>query len=138
MAHTPFTAEVLTPEGEVFNEEVEMVSTRTTVGLIALLANHAPLLGRLEPTELRLYRSETEIVRFAQAEGYVQMSDNHALVLVEEAIEPSRLNAAELQERVDAARRAGEQAPSGSEEAARAQRDLRRAEAFLAIANGAH
>jgi F0F1-type ATP synthase epsilon subunit len=66
------------------------------------------------------------------------MSENHALVLVEEAIEPARLNAAELQERVDAARRAGEQAPPGSEEASRAQRDLRRAEAFLAIANGAH
>ena len=60
------------------------------------------------------------------------------LLLVEEAIEPTRLNAAELQERVDAARRAGEQAPPGSEEASRAQRDLRRAEAFLAIANGAH
>ncbi len=32
MARTTFTAEVLTPEGEVFNDEVEMVSTRTTVG----------------------------------------------------------------------------------------------------------
>jgi F-type H+-transporting ATPase subunit epsilon len=138
MARNRFVAEVLTPEGEVFNEEIEMLSTRTTVGSIGLLANHEPLLARLEPTELRLYRSETEIVRYAQAEGYVQMSDNHALVLVEEAVEPSRLNAAELQERVEAARRAGEQAPVGSEEAARAQRDLRRAEAFLAIANGGH
>jgi F-type H+-transporting ATPase subunit epsilon len=138
MARNRFVAEVLTPEGEVFNEEIEMLSTRTTVGSIGLLANHEPLLARLEPTELRLYRSETEIVRYAQAEGYVQMSENHALVLVEEAIEPARLNAAELQERVDAARRAGEQAAPGSEEAARAQRDLRRAEAFLAIANGAH
>ena len=106
MARHRFVAEVLTPEGEVFNEEIEMLSTRTTVGSIGLLANHEPLLARLEPSELRLYRSETEIVRFAQAEGYVQMSDNHALVLVEEAIEPSRLNAAELQR----ARRCG--APS--------------------------
>ena len=32
MARTPFTVEVLTPEGEVFNDEVEMVSTRTSVG----------------------------------------------------------------------------------------------------------
>ena len=138
MARNRFVAEVLTPEGEVFNEEIEMLSTRTTVGSIGLLAGHEPLLARLESTELRLYRSETEIVRYAQAVGYVQMSENHALVLVEEAIEPARLNAAELQERVDAARRAGEQAPPGSEEASRAQRDLRRAEAFLAIANGAH
>lgn len=138
MAHTKFPVEVLTPEGEVFSEEVEMLSTVTTVGSIGILANHEPLLARLEPTELRLYRSETDIVRYAQAEGYVQMSDNHALLLVEEALEPARLNVAELSERVEAARRAHEAAPAGSEEAARADRDRRRAEAFLAIASGAH
>jgi len=138
MARNRFVAEVLTPEGEIFNEEIEMLSTRTTIGSIGLLANHEPVLARLEPTELRLYRSETDIVRFAQAEGYVQMSQNHALVLVEEALDPASLNAAELTERVEAARRALDAAPAGSEEAARAQRDRRRAEAFLAIATGTH
>ena len=138
MARNRFVAEVLTPEGEVFNEEVEMLSTRTTVGSIGLLANHEPLLARLEPAELRLYRSETDIVRFAQAEGYVQMSENRALVLVEEAIDPSLLNAAELEERVAAATRAAEAASPGTEEAARAARDRRRAEAFLAIVDGTH
>jgi F-type H+-transporting ATPase subunit epsilon len=88
MAHTKFTVEVLTPDGEVFNEEVEMVSTRTVVGSIGVLANHAPLLATLDPAELRLYRSESEIVRFAQSEGYLQVAGNHALLLVEEAHEP--------------------------------------------------
>ena len=74
MSHSKFPAQVLTPEGEVFNEEVEMVSTRTALGLIAILARHEPLLAILEPTELRLYRSESEIVRFAQAEGYLQFT----------------------------------------------------------------
>ena len=32
MARTMFQVEVLTPEGEVFNGEVEMLSTRTAVG----------------------------------------------------------------------------------------------------------
>ena len=32
MPRTPFRVEVLTPEGEVFNEDVEMVSTHTAVG----------------------------------------------------------------------------------------------------------
>ena len=32
MAHTPFRVEVLTPEGSVFDEEVEFVSTRTEIG----------------------------------------------------------------------------------------------------------
>ena len=61
MARTPFTVEILTPEGEVFNDEVEMVSTRTTVGSIGLLANHQPLLAMLDPTELRLYKSESDV-----------------------------------------------------------------------------
>jgi F-type H+-transporting ATPase subunit epsilon len=136
VARNRFVTEVLTPEGQVFNEEVEMVSTRTTIGSIGLLAGHEPVLARLEPTELRLYRSETEIVRFAQGEGYVQMAENRALILVEEAIEPDRLDASELQRRVEAARHAVEAAPADSEEAARAAADLRRAEAFLAIAGG--
>ena len=34
-----------------------MVSTRTAVGSIGILANHAPLLAMLDPTELRLYKS---------------------------------------------------------------------------------
>ena len=60
MARTPSPVEVLTPEGEVFNDEVEMVSTRTTVGSIGILAHHQPLLAMLDPTELRLYKSESE------------------------------------------------------------------------------
>ena len=86
MARTPFKVEVLTPEGEVFNDDVEMISTFTTVGSIGILAHHQPLLAMLDPTELRLYKSESEVIRFAQGEGYLQVVDNHALVLVEDAM----------------------------------------------------
>jgi F-type H+-transporting ATPase subunit epsilon len=137
MARTRFRAEVLTPEGQQFAEEVELVSTKTEVGSIGLLAGHEPLLGRLVPTELRLYRSEGDIVRFAQAEGYVQMSAERALILVEDAIPVERLNASVLQERVATARHARDAAPPDSEERARAASDLRRAEVFLEIAGGA-
>jgi F-type H+-transporting ATPase subunit epsilon len=85
MARTSFPVEVLTPEGEIFNEEIEMLSTRTAVGSIGILANHEPVLAMLEPTELRLYRSESDIVRFAQDEGYLQFANNRALLLLKEA-----------------------------------------------------
>jgi F-type H+-transporting ATPase subunit epsilon len=85
MAHTKFQAEVLTPEGPVFSEEIEMLSTVTGTGSIGILANHQPVLATLKPTELRLYRSDTEIVRFTQSAGYLQFAENRALVLVEEA-----------------------------------------------------
>ena len=133
MAHSKFPVEVLTPEGEVFNDEVEMISTVTTVGSIGILARHEPLLAMLEPTELRLYRSETEIVRYAQAEGYLQFADNHALVLVDEAVRPEDLDRELLQEKLGEARAAAERAREGSEERARALREISRCEAFLAV-----
>jgi F-type H+-transporting ATPase subunit epsilon len=133
VARTRFQAEVLTPEGEVFAEEVEMISTRTVVGSIGILAGHEPVLALLEPTELRLYRSETEIVRFAQAEGYLQFGEDRALVLVEEAIAPDALDRATYEQRLSEAREAAQRAPEGSEEQARAQRDTRRYEAFLSV-----
>jgi F-type H+-transporting ATPase subunit epsilon len=136
MARTPFKVEVLTPEGEVFNDEVEMVSTRTTVGSIGVLAHHQPLLGILDPTELRLYRSESDIERFAQGEGYIQVGPEGVLVLVEEALRPDQLDTADLQERVRKAEESASQAEEGSEEQRRCLRDKRRWEAFLNIAGG--
>jgi F-type H+-transporting ATPase subunit epsilon len=133
VAHAKFPAEVVTPEGAVFSEEIEMLSTRTTVGTIGILARHSPLLAMLEPTELRLYRSETEIVRFAQAEGYMQFQDNRALVLVEEAIAPEALDRPAIETKLGEARAAAERAEEGSEKRARAERDIKRYEAFLAV-----
>ena len=133
MPHEKFPVEVLTPEGTVFDDEVEMVSTKTTAGSIGILANHEPVLAMLEPTELRLYRSESEIVRFAQAEGYLQFAENRALLLVEEAIAPQELDRATLETRLRDARSSLEQAEEGSEREARARRDIRRYEAFLAV-----
>src|ERR1700758_3444489 len=126
MARTTFPAEVLTPEGEVFSEEIEMLSTRTTVGSIGVLAGHEPVLAMLEPTELRLYRSEDDVVRYAQAEGYLQFPEDRALVLVEEAIEPDAIDRATIETKLSEAQAAAERAPEDSEERARALRDIRR------------
>ena len=136
MAHTKFRAEVLTPEGEVFNDEVEMVSTKTAVGSIGILANHEPVLAMLDPTELRLYKTESEVVRFAQAEGYMQMADNHVLILVEEATAPGDLDAGALRERLQQAERELESAGEDTEKRRVAERDKARLEQFLKIAQG--
>jgi F-type H+-transporting ATPase subunit epsilon len=134
MARSPFPVEVLTPEGQVFSDEVEMVSTRTTTGSIGLLANHAPLMAILEPTELRLYKSDSDVVTFAQGEGYLQVVDNSALVLVEEAIAPDDIDRSAIESKLKDAQQSLEQAEEGSEERARYQRNIKRYEAFLEVA----
>jgi len=136
VARTPFSVEVLTPEGEVFNDEVELVSTRTKTGSIGILAHHTPLLGLLEATELRLYKSDSDIVRFAQGEGYVQVANGRVLLLVEEAHPPDELDASDLREKLQRAEEEEREAEEDSEAKRRATRDRRRWEAFLRIADG--
>lgn len=136
MAHTKFPVAVLTPEGEVFSEEVEQISTRTTVGSIGILAGHQPLLAMLDPAELRLYRSESEVVSFAQAEGYLQVAENGVLVLVEEAHDRESLDAGDLRERLKQAEHELSEAGEDSERRRVAERNQRRWETFLRIAEG--
>jgi len=128
--------EVLTPEGKVFNGEVRRLSTRTEVGEIGILANHAPVLGALQPTTLRLHVSDSETRRFAQSHGWLQVFDNTARVLVEEAVPPEDLDAGALKEELSDAERRFSESDEDSAEQARALKDKQRAEAFLAIAQG--
>jgi F-type H+-transporting ATPase subunit epsilon len=139
MARSQFPVRVLTPEGQVFDGEVEMISTRTGTGSLGVLAHHAPLMAMLEPTELKLYKSGSEnpgsgdAERFAQGEGYLQVIENSALLIVEDALRVDELDRADLEARRDDARKGLESAEGGSEEENRCRRELKRAEAFLAI-----
>src|SRR6476659_7993158 len=89
--HT-LSAEVLTPEGAVFEGEVKQLSTRTKVGELGVLANHVPVLARLLPTELRLTTPDGDVRSWAQAEGWLQVFANRATVLVGEAVPPDQLD----------------------------------------------
>ena len=128
--------EVLTPEGEVWSGEARQVSTRTEVGEIGILANHAPVLAALRPTELRLHISESETKRYAQAHGWLQVYGNRARLLLEEAIPPEDLDGGTLKEQLADAEQRLSESEEGSADHARAQKDRDRAEAFLSISQG--
>jgi F-type H+-transporting ATPase subunit epsilon len=140
MARSSFPVEVLTPEGKVFDDEVEMVSTRTGTGSLGVLANHAPLMAMLEPTELKLYTSGSEnpssadYESFAQGEGYLQVVDNSALIIVEDALKPEDLDASELKSRLTDAESSLDGAEKDSEEQRRYEREVKRLKAFIKIA----
>jgi F-type H+-transporting ATPase subunit epsilon len=113
-----------------------MVSTRTSVGSIGILANHMPLLGMLDPTELRLYKSESDVIRYAQGEGFLQVYGNRALLLVDEIFEIDELDAGNLEDRLRRAEEEIENSEEDTEERRVAERDKRRYEAFLELAKG--
>jgi F-type H+-transporting ATPase subunit epsilon len=130
-------AEVLTPEGEVFSGKVEQLSTRTAVGEIGILARHVPMVARLVPAELRLHKSSSEVDRFAQGEGWLEVFASHVRVLIAEAIPPEQLDVGELRAKRDDAVARLESAEPGSAAAEQAERERVRAEAFIEIAENA-
>lgn len=134
MAEHELSVRVLTPEGEVFDGQVEQLSTRTSTGEIGILANHVPVLARLRPTELRLHMPGGDLERWAQAEGWLQVFANRATVLVSEAVPPENLDPGELRSRIEDAEARLRESEEGSGAHALAERDKERAEAFLEVA----
>lgn len=134
MAHPSFAVHVLTPDGDVYEGEVQQVSTRTGVGEVGILANHAPMLARLVPAELRLHVDGGETLRYAQGEGWLEVFANEARVLVSEAIAPDDLDVGSLRERLADAEARRDEAEEGSVAREQAEREVVRAEAFIKIA----
>lgn len=133
---TPFHVEILTPEGKVFDDQVEMISTRTSVGSVGVMANHTPMLAMLDACELRLHTGGGEILRFAQGEGYMQVGGNQAMLLIEEAIAAGDLDRSALEEELAARKSDLAAAEEGSEAQRVAARDVSRLETFIAVASG--
>src|SRR3954468_5610908 len=134
-SHT-LEAEVLTPEGQVFSGELRQLSTRTTVGEVGILARHAPMVARLVPAELRLHPPDGEVQRYAQGEGWLEVFANRARVLIAEAIPPDQLDAGDLRERLQEAEQRLNEAEEGSTAHDMAEREKRRFDTFLQIAEG--
>jgi F-type H+-transporting ATPase subunit epsilon len=127
-------AEVLTPEGEVFTGELQMLSTRTAVGEVGILAEHIPMVARLVPAELRLHKSDSDVETYAQGEGWLEVFANRARVLIAEALPPGDLDVSDLRRRLEDAEQRLDGAEEGSAAAEQAERERARAEAFIAIA----
>jgi F-type H+-transporting ATPase subunit epsilon len=135
-------AEILTPEGKVYEGEAFQVSARTVVGEVGIRARHAPMLARVVPHELRIFEDEAEFgssdggQRFIAAEGWLEVFANKVVVLISEAHEPGSLDSAELKSRLEDAEQRLNEAEEDSAQYETAQNDKARAEAFLELAGG--
>lgn len=133
-------AQILTPEGEIFQGEAYQVSTRTVAGEIGVRARHAPMLARLVPHELRIYEDESEFGtndgghRYVVAEGWLEIFANTVIILVGEANDPDSLDPSEFKSRLEDAEQRLKEAEEDSAAYQTAELDKARAEAFLEIA----
>jgi F-type H+-transporting ATPase subunit epsilon len=119
----PLLLEIVTPEREVFSDQVDAVVCPGIDGELGILPHHAPLLTTLGFGELRIRRGGEEEF-FAIAGGFLQVRPDKVVVMAETADMASEIDVEKAQE----ARRDAERALSeGFEEPA----DLARARASL-------
>src|SRR3954467_6739136 len=122
----PLLLEIVTPERQVFSDEVDSVVCPGVEGELGILPHHAPLLTTLGFGELRIKRG-AEAEYFAIAGGFLQVRPDKVVVMAETADMASEIDVEKAQE----ARREAERAlESGFHEGA----DLSAARAALATA----
>ena len=100
----PLTLNIVTIEGLVYSEDVDMVIAPGTEGEMGILPRHAPLLTALTYGELRVKRGEEE-ESFAVSGGFMEVQPNRVTVLADTAERAEEIDV----ERAEAARRRAEE-----------------------------
>jgi F-type H+-transporting ATPase subunit epsilon len=82
----PFRVDLVSVEAQVWSGEADMVVARTTEGELAILANHAPLLGQLkEPSRVRVKTPDGEEIAYDIGGGFLSVANDGVTILAESA-----------------------------------------------------
>src|SRR6188472_2528717 len=80
----PLLLEIVTPERQVFSDQVDSVVCPGVEGELGILPHHAPLLSTLGFGELRIRKGGQEEI-FAIAGGFLQVRPDKVVVMAETA-----------------------------------------------------
>lgn len=102
MART-LIAEIVTPERILYTNEVRMVVATTPSGEIGILPLHAPLVTTLVPGEVRLQFGDgaADWEFFSVAGGYLQVHEDKVIVLADQAVSVSQIDATRAKESLE-------------------------------------
>lgn len=79
------TLEILTPEKKIFSGDVLGVQLPGINGLFEVLDKHAPLVSALGKGNLKILKNKNESENYTIQGGFVEVLDNKATVLIEDA-----------------------------------------------------
>jgi F-type H+-transporting ATPase subunit epsilon len=104
--HPKFDLALVTPEGDVFRGEVEMLVVPGAAGEIGVLARHAPLVATLKAGSTRVYldRANEDVLEFATGPGFFKVELDNAIALVDDAVNVKEIDDARAQEQLDEAK----------------------------------
>ena len=88
MANT-FKAQILTPNGPLFEGDVVSVKAPGSEGNFLMLFNHAPIVSTLAVGEVVISKPDNSHISYAVSGGFVEMNDNVMTLLAEKAEEAS-------------------------------------------------
>ncbi len=83
-----FHAQILTPEGTLFEGNVTGVQMPGSQGSFEVKANHAPIVSTLDKGTV-LVRKEDEDVNYQISGGFVEVNNNNLTLLAESVVEES-------------------------------------------------
>lgn len=124
---------VVTPDGKVFDGDVEMVSVKTINGGLGILPNHIPLVTPLTIGAVRIKKgSENTLV--AITGGLMEVRGDQVSILAESAELPSDIDVARARAAKERAERRLQQAKQDEIDFKRAEMALKRAINRLEVA----
>lgn len=102
---TPFNLEIITPERLAYEDQVDMVTAPTALGIIGILAHHVPLFSRLLEGEVKITKGDTEYF-LAIGGGFMEVTRERVSILVSRAVHAAELNESEIKKAEDRAKEA--------------------------------
>lgn len=131
-----FNLQIVTPEREVFNGPVEMVSLPGMDGSFGVLRNHAPLIAALDAGVVSIFDPDGAEEKLAIGGGFFQVANNQAMILADSAEFAHEINLDEAQEAVNQAQSRTEMGEEFKAEREAAERALKRARTRVKVASG--
>ena len=97
---------LVTPEGDAYDGEAEMVVVPGAAGEIGVLARHAPLVALLKAGSVRIYESvdPEEMREYAVGPGFFKVERDRAIALVDDAIRARDIDPDRAQRQLEQAR----------------------------------
>ena len=108
-----FKVDIYTPTGKYFSGDVDFLTVTSTVSVLGILPDHAPLITTLEICKLTIKIHSKEF-NYAIGGGVMHIKKDHSVVLLLESIE--RSDEIDLERAKQAQKRAEERLKKSSEE----------------------
>jgi len=89
--------EIVTPEGTIYSEDVEMVTLPGIVGQMGIYPQHTPLMTQMLPGEL-IVRKDGQDLFIATGEGLIEVTASRVAVLTDLAVPADRIDEAKAEE----------------------------------------